>query len=110
MGNHFFELISSEKENNENVLVALFPPKIKPQNNFELSDDEMKMLQELLNNKNVVLYLFGNPYVLNIINFEKAKAVVVVYQDFKVFQENAAHHFLGKIKAKGKLPVTIHIK
>ena len=28
-------------------------------------------------------------------------------QDFEVFQENAAQHFLGKVEAKGKLPITI---
>ncbi len=106
--NEFFKLIPDKTENSENVLVALFPPKIKPKDNFEILDADLETLKRLLDTKNVVLYLFGNPYVLNIINFEKAKAVVIAYQDFEVFQENAANHFLEKIKAKGKLPVTIH--
>lgn len=106
--NHFFKLIPDETKNTENVLVALFPPKIKPKDNFEILDADLETLKILLDTKNVVLYLFGNPYVLNIINFEKAKAVVIVYQDFKVFQENAANHFMGKTNAKGTLPVTIH--
>lgn len=106
--NQFFKLIPEETKSTENVLVALFPPKIKPKDNFEILDADLETLKKILDTKNVVLYLFGNPYVLNIINFEKAKAVVIAYQDFEVFQENAANHFMGKIKAKGKLPVTIH--
>jgi hypothetical protein len=55
----------------------------------------------------VVLYLFGNPYVLNHLNYKMAEAVVLVYQDFRIFQENAALHFLGKSEAMGKLPVKL---
>ncbi|NJB72253.1 beta-glucosidase-like glycosyl hydrolase [Saonia flava] len=106
--NHFFRLITDETLHTNNVLVALFPPKIKPKDNFEIPEPDLKKLKELLDTKNVVLYLFGNPYVLNILNYKKAKVVVIAYQDFKVFQENAAYHFLDKIVAKGELPVTIH--
>ncbi|PCJ98252.1 MAG: glycoside hydrolase [Flavobacteriaceae bacterium] len=108
--NRFFKSILDETENKDNVLVALFPPKIKPKDNFEIPDADLENLKRLLDTKNVVLYLFGNPYVLNILNFEKAIAVVIAYQDFEGFQENAGNHFLGKTKAKGKLPVAIAFK
>ncbi len=102
-----FDLINSGIQENENVLIALFPPKVKPQNNFELSDQELKCINDLIQTKKVTLYLFGNPYVLNLINLKKTNKLVVVYQDFPVFQETAAKHFLGKITAPGILPVTI---
>ncbi len=92
----------------KNVLLALFPPKVKPQNNFDIPNNEMECIQELIQHKNVVLYLFGNPYVLNKIDVENAKAIIIAYQDFEVFQENAARHFLGEFKAKGRLPVSIN--
>lgn len=95
------------KSNGENILLALYPPQVKPTNDFGFSKEELIFINELILTKNVVLYLFGNPYVLNHIDFENAKAVVIVYQNFDVFQETAAEHFLGKLEAKGKLPVTI---
>ena len=101
------EEIKNQLEQIENVLLALFPPKIKPLNNFEISDAELSFINQLIRQKNVILYLFGNPYVMNLIELEKAKGVVVAYQDFEVFQENAAQHFIGEIDARGKLPVTI---
>lgn len=91
----------------ENIVVALFPPKVKPQHHFELSDAELEFLKEVLQTKKVILYLFGNPYVLNLLNFEQASKIVIAYQDFPVFQVNAAKHFLKKITAPGMLPVTI---
>ena len=91
----------------ENILLALFPPQVKPTNCFGMTKKEIDLINKLLRTKNVVLYLFGNPYVLNHIHFEKATAVVAAYQNFKEFQEVAAEHFLGKFKAKGTLPVSI---
>lgn len=95
--------------NKENILLSMFPPQVKPADNFGISDKEIQFINELLNTKNVVLYHFGNPYVLNMIDFEKAQVVVVVYQDFEVFQVNAGQHFLGTVEAKGKLPVALGI-
>jgi hypothetical protein len=67
----------------------------------------MALIWGLLASKNVVLYLFGNPYALSLFNYGEAQAVVLAYQNFVVFQQHAAHHFLGKTEAKGQLPVTL---
>ena len=104
---NFFDLEKNEIEYEENILLALFPPQVKPTNNFGFSDQELESINTLIKTKNVLIYLFGNPYMLNQIDVENAKAVVVAYQNFEVFQKIAATHFLGKIKANGKLPVTI---
>lgn len=97
-------------KNEDNVLIALYPPKVKPQNNFDLKTEELEQLQHLLKTKKVILYVFGNPYVLNLIEYKTAKAVVLGYQNFIEFQDNALAHFRGKITAKGTLPVTINLK
>ncbi len=78
-----------------------------PQNNFDLTDAQLRLVQELIDTKKVVLYLFGNPYILNLLDLKKTKTVVIVYQNFDPFQEVAAEHLLGKFEAKGKLPVRI---
>ncbi|GMN09336.1 hypothetical protein MTsPCn9_02080 [Croceitalea sp. MTPC9] len=107
--NYFFEGLTKEIKSikGENVLIALFPPKMKPKGNFGLSDLELDLLKNTLNSKNSILYIFGNPYVLNLFDFTKTKATLLVYQDFKAFQENATAHFMGTTSAKGKLPVKI---
>lgn len=91
----------------ENIVVALYPPSIKPKNNFGISDNELQLLTNLMATKNVILYVFGNPYVLTTIDTSNAKNIIVAYQDFPVFQEYAAEHFLEKVNAKGKLSVSI---
>ncbi|MGI9552349.1 MAG: glycoside hydrolase family 3 protein [Aurantibacter sp.] len=117
--NQFFNLIDRDKKfnrfilgddaskNERNVLLALFPSQVKPINNFGFSAAELLAINTLIETKNVVLYLFGNPYVLNHIDTQNAEAVVIAYQNFEVFQEVAAGHFLGNFEAKGKLSVTI---
>ena len=102
------EVSKSEIKKEKNILILLTPPQVKPVNNFGLLQEELDFMSKLMNTKNVVLYIFGNPYVLNHLNIKHAKAVVVVYQNLKEFQDVATQHFLGKIKAIGKLPVTIN--
>ena len=92
-----------------NVLLAVFPPQVKPTHNFGFSNEELIFINELVQTRNVVMYLFGNPYVLNHINVKKMKAVVIVHQDFTAFQEVAAEHFLGKFTARGKLAVRVYL-
>lgn len=90
----------------QDILILLTPPQVKPAHNFGLLIEEIEFINELICTKSVVLYLFGNPYVLRHLQFEEATAVVVAYQDFTEFQDVATEHFLGKREAKGRLPIT----
>lgn len=109
-----FSANSSSKETileqikGKNLILAVFPPQAKPKDNFGVSPQDLEFVTELLANQNVILYHFGNPYFLNLLPFQKAEAVMVAYQDFETFQQNAANHFLGKVDAKGKLPITLN--
>ncbi|HDZ14534.1 hypothetical protein LCGC14_0939840 [marine sediment metagenome] len=99
--------IDSVLNSGDNILLALFPPQVKPNQNFGFTKEELIFINELVQTKNVVLYLFGNPYVLQHIDVKNIKSLVLVYQDFDVFQEVAAEHFLGNFTAQGKLSVSI---
>lgn len=101
--------VDGSAKESKNILLALFPPQVKPTDRFGFTKEELIFINELIQTKNVVMYLFGNPYVLNHIDLEEIKAVIIVYQDFAVFQEVAAEHFLGNSEAKGKLPVAIKV-
>ena len=90
------------------ILVSLFVPKAKPLNKFDLDDSVLAFLERLFISKKCVLYLFGNPYALQVIpNLEFTLGVVQMYQDFPEFQESAAHQLLENSKCKGTLPVII---
>jgi beta-N-acetylhexosaminidase len=90
------------------ILVSLFVPKAKPLNNFDLDDSVLAFLERLFISKKCVLYLFGNPYALQVIpNLESTLGIVQIYQDFAEFQETAAHQLLENSKCKGTLPVII---
>tara|TARA_R110002020_G_scaffold203146_5_gene406583 strand:- start:27400 stop:28998 length:1599 start_codon:yes stop_codon:yes gene_type:complete len=94
-------------DDHRNILLAIFPPRAKPAGDFGLTQGDRQLVNQLLRSKNVVLYHFGNPYSLPLFNWEEASAVVLAYQNFEVFQQHAAHHFLGKVQAQGKIPVTL---
>jgi beta-glucosidase-like glycosyl hydrolase len=93
----------------DTVLIALFIPKAKPMNNFEIAPEVLSVLNHLLQSKKCLLYVFGNPYALQVIpNLRMAAGIVQVYQDFIEFQENAATQLLNDTICLGTLPV--HIK
>ncbi len=92
----------------DTILISLFIPKAKPLNKFDLEDTVLAFLSELFETKKCVLYVFGNPYALQVIpNLEKTIGIVEMYQDFNEFQISAAEQLLEDKKGKGILPVSI---
>ncbi|HEY6142436.1 MAG TPA: glycoside hydrolase family 3 N-terminal domain-containing protein [Flavobacterium sp.] len=91
------------------VLLSLFVPKAKPLNNFDIDNAVLSFLGKLFSTKKCVLYLFGNPYALQVIpNLESTLGIIRVYQDFPEFQESAAQQLMDNTKGKGSLPVIIN--
>jgi beta-N-acetylhexosaminidase len=103
--------IKKELENFETIIISLFVPKAKPMNNFEVNDEVLALLSELLQTKKCIIYVFGNPYVLPIIpNLKKASGLIQAYQDFEEFQKIAGIQFLQNGNLNGNLPVNIDIQ
>ena len=99
--------IEKIKNSNKNILLAVYPPQIKPTGNFGFTDKELSEINQLIDANNVIIYVFGNPYVLNHIDYKNAKSVVIAYQNQTSFQQVAANHFLGNLKVRGKLPISL---
>nr|WP_299383727.1 glycoside hydrolase family 3 protein [Allomuricauda sp.] len=91
----------------EILVLALFPPSVKSKNNFGLGTRLLDTINAVLEKQKVVLYLFGNPYVLDILELNKESHIVAVYQDFPEFQELALAHFKGEAPTLGQLPVQL---
>jgi beta-glucosidase-like glycosyl hydrolase len=96
-------------KNFDTLLVTLFVPKAKPLNNFDIEDTTLAFLGELFSNKKCVLYVFGNPYALQVIpNLKSTLGIIHVFQDFREFQESAARQLLRNSRCRGELPVSIN--
>lgn len=109
MGNNM-EIYELEKKlvNFDTLIVSLFVPKAKPLNNFDIEETVLQFLGNLFTHKKCVLYVFGNPYALQVIpNLEQALGIIQMYQDFPEFQECAAHQLLENSECKGTLPVNV---
>jgi hypothetical protein len=95
--------------NFETIIISLFVPKAKPLNKFDIEESVLQLLGQLLTSKKCILYVFGNPYALQLIpNLESAAGIIEMYQDFNEFQESAAEQLQKNTSCEGKLPVVIN--
>jgi beta-glucosidase-like glycosyl hydrolase len=93
----------------DTLIIALFVPKAKPMNIFDIKEAVLEMLKKLFTSKKCILYLFGNPYALQILpDLQSISGLVQAYQDFDEFQEVAAHQLLENLPCQGTLPVHIN--
>lgn len=91
-------------EKYDSILIALFVPSAKPVNHFGMDIQMLEKLNTLIENKNCQLYLFGSPLSLNELGFHKKfSSIICAFQSFESSQKAAAHHFLGKIVAEGRI-------
>ena len=97
--------LEKEISDYDTILLSLFVPKAKPLNNFDIEESVLQFLNDLFNSKKCIIYVFGNPYVLQIIpNLKNALGIVQAYQDFIEFQECAAKQLIENLDYKGVLP------
>ncbi|GLU44252.1 glycoside hydrolase family 3 protein [Allomuricauda sp. NBRC 101325] len=91
----------------EQIILSILPPAVKPKDQFGFDNKILEKIQEVIAKHDTLIYLFGNPYVLDILKLQSNSNVVVVYQDFPAFQEMAFKHFLDEAQGKGKLPIQL---
>ena len=100
--------LEKNSEEYDTLLIALFVPKAKPLNKFDIDEEVLEFLKNSFSTKKCILYVFGNPYSLQVIpNLESALGIIQVYQDFTEFQETAAQQLLQNSECPGSLPVFI---
>ena len=100
--------IEQKLANFDTIIVSLFVPKAKPLNNFDIEKSVLEFLGRLFTSKKCILYVFGNPYSLQLIpNLEFTSGIIEMYQDFNEFQEIAAEQLQKNTNCKGSLPVVI---
>ena len=68
---------------------------------------DLELLKEMerLSEDNTIFILFGTPYAMSV--FEKDHTLIIAYENDEEAQIAAANILLGKMKAKGHLPVSV---
>lgn len=80
-----------------------------PARNFGISDATIGLVDSLLVSKSCILNLFTIPYSINLFrNIDKAKAVVVAYQDNADAYDADVQMMFGAAAAMGSLPVGVN--
>ena len=80
-----------------------------PARNFGISDATISLVDSLLISKSCILNLFTLPYSINLFrNIDKAKAVVVAYQDNANTYDATVQMMFGATGASGRLPVGVN--
>ena len=106
---HEIEALEKNLTNYETLILSLFVPKAKPLNKFDIDEEVLEFLKNIFSSKKCILYVFGNPYSLQVIpNLESAFGIIQVYQNFTEFQESAAQQLIHNLECKGTLPVFIN--
>ncbi len=74
---------------------------------FGINKNSLTLIEDLAHETNVILTVFGNPYILKHLKVpQKQAAVIVSYNDRKLTRDLTAQLIFGGIKAKGHLPVS----
>lgn len=86
------------------VILSLHELNGRPKSNFGVTDQMVEVATALASKTNVILVVFGTPYVLKY--FDNNPCVMEAYEDSPLYQELAAHAIMGVSGTNGRLPVT----
>ncbi|MDD2564187.1 MAG: glycoside hydrolase family 3 N-terminal domain-containing protein, partial [Salinivirgaceae bacterium] len=78
-----------------------------PSKQYGVEPEMVQFMNALSQETNVILVIFGNPYILTYpINYNQLAGLLVAYEDNHYTREYSAQLIFGGIEAKGKLPVS----
>jgi len=98
-------LVYTLQQKYDAVVIGLHGFSRRPANNFGLSAPAIRFMNDLQQAMPSITFVFGNPYAIK--NACNAPNIVACYEDDKATQLAAADVLMGKLPAKGKLPVTV---
>lgn len=100
--------VQEELKAYDQVIVSIHDARSRPRNTLNYTDEVKNMITQLAAT-DAILVTFTNPYALaELEGLEKAPSLLVSYQNETVMQRAAARVVSGRLKATGKLPVTIN--
>ncbi len=102
------EKVKNELKKFDICLLAIYDTRSRPGSTLDFPNDLKLFIAEIAK-LNTITTVLGNPYsVAGLPGLEESKGLIIGYENSKQMEISAAKLLLGKIKAKGKLPVTIN--
>ena len=93
------------------VIIGYHKKRERPWDPYEISQEDLRWLEEVADKNRVVLSLFTSPYVLQqLMDPGKIEAITVGYQNDPLAQEKAAQMIFGAVAASGTLPVSASMR
>lgn len=100
--------VTRELRNYDQIIVGIHDVRRRPGAVLDYNNP-MKLFIAELAKMNSTMVLFANPYTIaGLPGIESAKTIIVNYQNSEEAQKASARVLTGKLKANGKLPVTIN--
>lgn len=90
------------------IFLIIHDKRLRPGSNLGLSKSVSNFIAKICMNPKVYITVFANPYTLvNMENIEKAKHVLMGYQESETMESEAVRFWKGDIGTRGTLPVTV---
>lgn len=101
--------VANELRHYRQVIIALHDTRIRPRSTLNYNVTVRLFLSELAGRSSSIFCLFANPYSLaGLPGIERAKSILVCYQNDIIMQRAAAKVMLKRLTPSGRLPVTIN--
>lgn len=101
-------IIRAKLKNYNLVIFGIEGINIYPAGKYGTTEIQRKIVSEIVQDNNSIAVFFGNAYGLkHFENIDRAKGLIVAYQNTELTQELAAQLIFGAFDANGKLPVTV---
>ena len=102
------ESTSFIESNYKTIIIGVHANSETPWKSYNLKKEEIIFINRISKKVNVILNIFGSPYMLNKFkNIKNINGIIISYQNSKVFQKKSAQLIFGAIESTGILPVSI---
>ncbi len=102
------QIIKNQLSGFDRIIMAIHDTRKRPLSTLDYNNDVKLFIADIAA-KNTVSVVFANPYTLaGLPGIEKSKGLIMAYQDTDEMEMAALKVISGKLKTKGKLPVSIN--
>ncbi len=90
------------------VIISVHDNKFNVKEEYGINGKTIRLVNTIARDQDVILGLFANPYSLDFFadGILDAEAVLVTYQEGRLYEEAAAQAIFGGLQTRGRLPVT----
>jgi len=90
------------------IIIGIHANSQTPWKSYKIKKEEINLINHISKRVNVILNVFGSPYILNsFTNIKHTEGIIISYQNSAIFQQKSAQLIFGAIDSKGTLPVSI---